>query len=213
MVNDNGFLVTADEGVSISHKAIEESINAVINSDITNELKLNIRRTEMMRRRFRHVAARSFMILRNYKGWKISVGKQQVNSQLLLKAVEEVDPNFPILKETYREILNDVMDLPRTEQLLSKLRKGEIRYKVIETDVPSPFSHKTLTFGHADVIMMKSKRMYLQKLHASVLERLGIVQNTRAKSKAKPKPKAKSKAKPKTDRKSNTKRRRKGDDA
>ena len=79
-----------------------------------------------------------------------------------------------MLKETYREILNDVMDLPRTVQLLKKMEKGEVKYKMIDTDVPSPFSHKTLTFGHADVIMMKSKRIYLQKLHASVLERLGM---------------------------------------
>ena len=200
MVNDNGFLMTSSEEVNISLKALEEAIGGVIKSDVTTELKLNIRRTEMMRRRFRHVAARSFMILRNYKGWKISVGKQQINSQLLLKAVEEVDPNFPVLKETYREILNDVMDLPRTVQLLKKMEKGEVKYKMIDTDVPSPFSHKTLTFGHADVIMMKSKRMYLQKLHASVLERLGMPVKKIAKQKGKDKG-TRPRKQPKTNRK------------
>ncbi len=183
MVNDNGFLMTSGDAVNITSKAIDEAIKAVMESDITNELKLNIRRTEIMKRRFRHVAARSFMILRNYKGWKISVGRQQVNSQLLMKAAEDVDPNFPVLKETYREILNDVMDLPRTAVLLKDMHEGRIKYRIIDTDVPSPFSHKTLTFGHADVIMMKSKRQYLQKLHASVMERLGIPQEHKAHAK------------------------------
>jgi ATP-dependent Lhr-like helicase len=105
-----------------------------------------------------------------------------------------------VLKETYREILNDVMDLPRTVQLLKKMEKGEVKYKMIDTDVPSPFSHKTLTFGHADVIMMKSKRMYLQKLHASVLERLGMPVKKIAKQKGKDKG-TRPRKQPKTNRK------------
>jgi ATP-dependent Lhr-like helicase len=110
------------------------------------------------------------MILRNYKGWEISVGRQQVNSQLILNAVERIDQNFPILKETYREILNDVMDLPRAQEILTKIRKKEIKVKIIKTDMPSPFSHKMVTFGHSDIIMMKSRHMYLPKLHSAVME-------------------------------------------
>jgi len=79
-----------------------------------------------MKRRFRHCAARSFMVLRNYKGQKISVNKQQFNAQSLLTAVEEMNPNFPILKETYREILEDVMDLPRAKEILKEIENGAI---------------------------------------------------------------------------------------
>ena len=35
---------------------------------------------------------------------------------MMLKAAEEINPNFPIIKETYREILDDVMDLPRARR-------------------------------------------------------------------------------------------------
>ena len=108
-----------------------------------------------MKRKFRHVAARSFMILRNYKGYKIPVGRQQINSQMLFKAAEEIDPNFPVIKETYREIMNDTMDLPRAEAIISGLASGAIKFKIIKTQIPSPFSHNMLTFGSADVIMMR----------------------------------------------------------
>ena len=125
-----------------------------------------------MRRKFRHVAARSFMILRNYKGYKIPVGRQQVNSQLVFKAAEEIDPNFPVIKETYREIMNETMDLPRTSELISSLRDGRMTYKIIKTALPSPFSHSMITFGHADAVMMKESHKYLQRLHRSIMKRI-----------------------------------------
>ena len=125
-----------------------------------------------MKRKFRHVAARSFMILRNYKGYKISVRKQQMNAQMLLKAAEEIDPNFPVIKETYREILNDVMDLPRAQNILEELRNKEIKIKHDKDRVPSPFSHNMITFGHADVVMMKERHKYLQRLHKMVMKKI-----------------------------------------
>ena len=158
MINDNGFMFVFDENPKIGEKVIGEAFAELARGSIVSMMKKNVRNTELMRRRFRHAAARSFMILKNYKGWKIGVGRQQVNSQLILKAVEQMDQNFPILKETYREILNDVMDLPRAEEVLSKIRKGEIKYKLIETPFPSPFAHNLITFGHADVIMMKDRQ-------------------------------------------------------
>ncbi len=172
MVTDNGFMLVFDENPKIKEKMIKDVFTELARGSLIPLLKRNVRKTELMKRRFRHAAARSFMILRNYKGYKIGVGRQQVNSQLILKAVEEMDPNFPILKETYREILNDVMDLPRAEEVLSKIRKGEIKCKFIETPFPSPFAHSLITFGHADVIMMKDRRQYLQELHKMVMEKI-----------------------------------------
>ncbi len=173
MINDNGFMLVFDENPKVSEKVIKEVFAELATGTLIPLMKKNVRKTELMKRRFRHAAARSFMILKNYKGWKIGVGRQQVNSQLILKAVEEMDQNFPILKETYREILNDVMDLPRAEEVLSKIRKGEIKWKLIQTPFPSPFAHNLITFGHADVIMMEDRHRYLQELHKMVMKKIG----------------------------------------
>ena len=172
LVGDNGFMLELERESKLSQKAVKELFSNVLSSDIVSTIRLNIRKTEMMKRRFRHVAGRSFMILKNYKGWKISVGRQQVNSQLLLNAVEEIDPDFPVLKETYREVMEDVMDVPRAKEVVERLSKGVIKYKFITTPTPSPFAHKTLTFGHADVIMMKNKHDYLKELNRLVLKRI-----------------------------------------
>ncbi len=173
MVGDNGFVFTTEgEKLNMNDKLVDDIIAEIEATGIEQMLRRNIRRTEIMKRRFRQVAARSFMILRNYKGYKITVRKQQVNSQLLLKAAEEIDPNFPVIKETYREILNEVMDLPNAQKVLEEIRDKEITHKLVKTQVPSPFSHSMITFGHADVVMMKERHQYLQNLHKMVMEKI-----------------------------------------
>ncbi|MEM3839162.1 MAG: ATP-dependent helicase [Candidatus Micrarchaeaceae archaeon] len=171
-ITDNGFVLITKGGARVSKRDVDRIINEVASSNMRLTLAQNIRRTEMMRRRFRYNAARSFMVLRNYMGKKISVRKQQINSQIMFKAAEEISPDFPIIKETYREIFEDVMDLPRAEQIAKKLASGEIVHKYIETDVPSPFSHTIVTFGEADVVMMEDRRKHIRELHKQVMAKL-----------------------------------------
>ena len=172
MINDNGFVFRSEEPIKITAKDMKNIIEDISTTGLPTLLRRSIRKTELMKRKFRQVAARSFMILRNYNGYKISVGRQQMNSQLIFKAAEEIDPNFPVIKETYREIFNETMDLPRANEIISRMRDGKISYKVIKTAVPSPFSHSMMTFGHADAIMMKDRHKYLQKLHKHVMKKI-----------------------------------------
>ncbi len=171
-VGDIGFVLATGADLKLKKSDIESIIGSFEGIDAAELLKNNIRRTEMMKRRFRYCAARSFMVLRNYVGYKISVRKQQVSSQLMLKAVEEIGGDFPILKETYREILEDIMDLPRAGTIIKSLISKDIVYKIIDTPVPSPFSHMMMTFGEADVIMMHDRRKHLRELHKEVMKRI-----------------------------------------
>ncbi len=172
MINDNGFVLVTDSSLKISKEDISRLVANVASSDATRIIRANVRRTEMMKRRFRHAAVRSFMVLRNYKGRQISVKRQQINSEQVMRAAEEISPDFPVLKETYREIMEDVMDLPRAKEILKKLKDGEIAYQIIETQVPSPFSHVMVTFGEADVVMMKDRRRHLRELHKHVMQQI-----------------------------------------
>ena len=172
MVGDNGFVLSTEENIDVDTGTVDDLFSDITTANLQKMLKKNIRKTEMMRRRFRHVAARSFMILKNYKGYKITVGRQQVNSQLILSAAEKIDPNFPIIKEVYREIFNDVMDLPKAEGILRDIKAKNISYMFVETPSASPFAHSLITFGHADVVLMKERYRYLQSLHKLVMERI-----------------------------------------
>ncbi|MDE1873546.1 MAG: ATP-dependent helicase [Candidatus Micrarchaeota archaeon] len=173
MINDNGFVIVTDAALKMRREDISQLVSNVASSDAVRIIRANVRRTEMMKRRFRHAAVRAFMVLRNYKGRQISVKRQQINSELVMKAAEEISPDFPVLKETYREIMEDVMDLPRARELLKKIKEGEVEYTIIETQFPSPFSHVMVTFGEADVVMMKDRRAHLRELHKHVMQQIG----------------------------------------
>jgi len=169
VVNDNGFSLVLPQGKEVD---VTSLVKTVVGYDLEGVLRSNIRRTELMRRRFRHVAARSFLVLRNYKGYKISVNKQHMNAQTLLRVCEEISDDFPAISETYREILMDVMDLEGAEKVLAWLREGELKLDTIRTSSPSPFSHNLILTGDADVILMKDRRRRLIELHEAVMRKI-----------------------------------------
>ncbi len=169
VVSDNGFAlqIPKDRKVNVS-KAVEK----IICGNLREIIKGTVERTELLKRRFRHCAARSFLVLRNYKGHKISVSRQQISSQTLLRVIKSIDSEFPVIEETYREILQDVMDLERAELVVSWLRSGKLRLRVISTPLPSPFSHNLILLGEADVVLMEDRKARLLELHRRIMERV-----------------------------------------
>src|SRR5581483_5834215 len=52
--------------------------------------------------------------------------------------------DFPIVLETYRECLRDVLDLPGLTELLTKLHRREITMVEVETSTASPYASSLL---------------------------------------------------------------------
>lgn len=169
IIDDNGFILqTPRRPVDI-----EGLFEDLASCDPEEELKDAVSKTEMMKRRFRHVAGRSLMVLRNYKGNSKTVGQQQMKGHFLLSAIRnKYDESFPMVKETYREIMEDAMDLPHAKEIINEIDEGEISFSTYESDIPSPFSHNLLLQGSTDVVKMEDKKERLQKLHEQVMERI-----------------------------------------
>jgi ATP-dependent Lhr-like helicase len=169
IISDNGFALRLPEDIKVD---VDIALKKLWEMDLGELLRRSIRRTELMKRRFRHCAARSFLVLRNYKGYKISVSRQQMNSQTLLNVCEEVDRDFPVIAETYREILEDIMDIKRASLVLKRIREGRIKIVKAPTEVPSPFAHNLIILGEADVILMEDRKRRLLELYNAVMQRI-----------------------------------------
>jgi ATP-dependent Lhr-like helicase len=170
-VTDSGFALTLPPGAAIGPQWL---LRQVTSDRLRPLLKEAIRHTEMVRRRFRHCATRSLMILRSYKGYEISLGKQQVNSQILMKLAEELD-GFPVLEETFREVMEDVMDVENAKLVLRDIEWGLRRFHVTPPlDVPSPFTHEIILLGYSDIVLMEDRKRLLQYLHDAVMRRIGL---------------------------------------
>jgi ATP-dependent Lhr-like helicase len=170
VIDDNGFiLVTPRRPVDL-----ERLIEQLIECDAEKELRNAVKKTELMKRRFRHVGGRSLMILRNYQGNSKTVGQQQMKGHFLLSTIrDQYGEDFPMIKETYREIMEDAMDIKHAKEVIEGLDSGEITYDLRDASIPSPFSHNLLLQGSTDVVKMEDKKERLQKLHQQVMDRIG----------------------------------------
>jgi ATP-dependent Lhr-like helicase len=166
-VTDNGFALTIP--VKIDYN-IAEVFNRLDSEELYEILKEVIMRTELLKRRFRHCAERSFMILKKYRGRETNIERRQINAEILLKVVSEM-PDFPVLKETIREILEDYMDIRHAMEVLDKIKSRLIEVKVIGPNpVPSPFAHNIIIKEYGDIVLAEDKRKLLKQLHEKVIE-------------------------------------------
>ena len=93
--------------------------------------------------RFREASARALLLPRRRPGSRTPLWMQRRKSADLLAVAREFG-SFPMMLETYREILQDDFDLPALVEVLADVRSRKIR--VVETDLesPSPFASSLL---------------------------------------------------------------------
>src|SRR5207249_3858781 len=84
-VTDDNFMITVPKRIELEGLA-----KLVTSKTLEDLLRRAIRNTELFKQRFRHCATRSFMILRNYKGREVSIGRQQLRSQRVLDWLHEI---------------------------------------------------------------------------------------------------------------------------
>ena len=88
--------------------------------------------------RFRQNAARALLMPRPDPSKRTPLWLQRLRAKDLLQVVRRY-PDFPVVVETYRECLNDDLDLPRLRTFLDAIASGEIRVVTRRGEVPSPF--------------------------------------------------------------------------
>ncbi|MEM4247758.1 MAG: ATP-dependent helicase, partial [Candidatus Nanoarchaeia archaeon] len=153
---------------------LKEGINQLKKENLYELLKLAIDQTDILKRRFRHCAGRALMIIRNYKGHRKAVGRQQVSSQILINACKRISQSFPILKEARREVLEDLMDIKNAEKIVDAVKDGDITIKEIETQIPSPFALNIVARGYSDILRMEDRLDFIRKMHTMVLAKIGL---------------------------------------
>jgi ATP-dependent helicase Lhr and Lhr-like helicase len=93
--------------------------------------------------RFRENASRALLIPRAYPGRRTPLWQQRLKAQSLLEVARRY-ADFPIVLETYRECLKDVLDVPGLQELLRGLHTREISLVEVETQTASPFASSLL---------------------------------------------------------------------
>lgn len=166
-ISDNGFYLSSDGKIGGL-----ESFKELTPNNFKNILTQSLNKTETLASRFRHCAGRSLMTLRNYKGKSKSVGRQQVRGKILLKHVEEMNDNFPILLEAKRESLEDYMDVDNALKVMNWIYSGEMKIKIINTVIPSPFAFNLISQSYFDVLNQNDRAEFSKRMHKAIIDKI-----------------------------------------
>jgi ATP-dependent Lhr-like helicase len=100
---------------------------------------------------FRQNAGRALLLPGLRGGKRTPFWLQRLRARDLLQVVRSLG-DFPIMAETYRDCLEDVMDLPHLEAVLSGIQRGEIQVVTVEALAPSPVA-QSLLFDFISIYM------------------------------------------------------------
>jgi ATP-dependent Lhr-like helicase len=129
--DDTEALPSAAELVLLEPEDLERAITAELGS------------SALFGARFRENASRALLIPRAYPGRRTPLWQQRLKAQNLLEVARRY-ADFPIILETYRECLKDVLDVPGLETVLRALHTREISLVEVETPTASPFASSLL---------------------------------------------------------------------
>ncbi len=139
--------IWSDDGIVIHLPDADEPPSAdmvLINPDEIEDLIVSeLSGSALFGARFRENASRSLLIPRAYPGKRTPLWQQRLKSQSLLEVARDF-PRFPVILETYRECLQDVLDLPALRDLLGKLHSRALSLVEVETPTASPFASSLL---------------------------------------------------------------------
>jgi len=124
--------------------------------------------------RFRENAARALLLARPGPQ-RNPLWAQRLKARDLLAVVRKY-PSFPIVIETYREILGEVFDLPSLEDLLTRIRSREIEVHDVETRGASPFARSLVFARVAEHVYEQDAPLAERRASALNLDR-GLLQS------------------------------------
>ncbi|AFK20452.1 ATP-dependent helicase [Haloferax mediterranei ATCC 33500] len=175
--NANVQVAVADNGFSLSmplnRKVDLAGILRDLNPDVVEaDLRAALNGTDLLKRYFRINATRSLMILKRYKGYEKSAAQQQVSSEMLLSFTQDLD-EFAVMEETYREILQDKLNLAAIEDVLEAVQDDEVDIVDQQVSTPTPRAFGLATLMASDVVLAEDESAALREFHERVLNEIG----------------------------------------
>ena len=163
--SDSGFLLSLPAS---SRASIHALLHSLQEENCETLLRRALQGTSLLQSVFRINATRSYLILRSYKGRQKSARHQQFDADMLLGLAEKLE-DFPVLQESYREIMEDRLEMERVKEVLRGLASGEVEVVVKKENSPSPLAFGLAALGAA----AGERRERMMQMQRAVMETIG----------------------------------------
>jgi ATP-dependent Lhr-like helicase len=130
---------------------------------LAEDVRAAVARGDLWGRRFRQVGATGLMLVKNYMGRSRFVGGMQHNARRIWQVLERERPDFPLVRETYRTVLEDDLDVPGAARWLARVAGGG-RYTLRDLATAPPFAFRLLAAGTTDSMLLEERDAFLRRL-------------------------------------------------
>ena len=139
MWSDDGFVLRLPD----SEDPLESEAVLPSAAELKDLVLRQLGSTSLFAAKFREAAARALLLPKRRPGVRAPLWQQRKRAADLL-AVASRYSSFPILLETYRECVRDLLDLPAATGVLRQIEQGGIRVTTVDSQKPSPFASALL---------------------------------------------------------------------
>jgi len=122
-MNDYGFELLSDQPIPVDDTNAKDLFTL---DNLLTDIQKSVNSTEMARRKFRDIAVIGGLIFQGMPGEKVKAKHLQSSASLLFNVFAEYDPGNILLKQAYREVLDQQMEEVRLRNALERINNGNI---------------------------------------------------------------------------------------
>ena len=150
LYNDDGILLRSADADSLPVNLLEGLTADAARSEVLDE----VLSSPLFGGQFRQNASRALLMPRKAPGKRTPLWLQRLRAADILQIARRYD-DFPIVIETVREILHDILDFDHFMDVLRGIEQGSIALAYASTEIPSPFA-ASLLFDFIAVYMYRN---------------------------------------------------------
>ena len=139
MYNDNGILFRCSDVTSLPL----DFFDGLTVHDAEELVLQELLHSPLFGGQFRQNAGRALLMPKVAPGKRTPLWLQRLRAGDLLQVARQFD-DFPIVIETLREVLHDVLDFDHFRQIVRGVEEGTIAIHTSQTEIPSPFAASLL---------------------------------------------------------------------
>ncbi|MEP7108333.1 MAG: ligase-associated DNA damage response DEXH box helicase [Ferruginibacter sp.] len=122
-MNDYGFELLSDQPIPIDDSNAHELFSS---ENLLSDIQKSVNSTEMAKRKFRDIAVIGGLIFQGMPGEKVKARHLQSSAGLLFNVFSEYDPDNVLLRQAYREVLDQQMEELRLRNALQRIAESNI---------------------------------------------------------------------------------------
>jgi ATP-dependent Lhr-like helicase len=122
-MNDYGFELLSDQPIPVDDSNVYELFST---ENLFDDIQRSVNSTEMAKRKFRDIATIGGLIFQGMPGEKKKARHLQASASLLFNVFAEYDPHNLLLRQSYREVMEQQMEETRLRDMLSRIQHSKI---------------------------------------------------------------------------------------